>query len=86
MLDYFGRKHISELFGFGFLLDQSSIIFLGNIFLSFIGKRFLPDYVMLNHFFLGSFLAVDFSWNRLDYFSKKYIFELFGSGFLLDQH
>ena len=74
MLDSFSRKHIIDVFFFGsarfFFWSQCQIIFLGNIFLSFLAVDFFWTSARL--FFLGniflSFLAVDFPGPVLDSF------------------
>ena len=41
--DYFSRKHISELFGSGFFLDQCQIIFSGKHISDLFGSGFFLD-------------------------------------------
>ena len=43
VLDYFSRKHISELFGSGFFLDQCQIIFSRKHISELFGSGFFLD-------------------------------------------
>ena len=88
MVDFFSRKHISELFGNGFFLDQCYVDYFSRryVFELFVSVFFsgpVVDYFSWKD--ISELFDIFFSGPVLDVFSRIYIFELFGNRFFLDQ-